>query len=293
MREPRLLNGVQTIKTVKQYVEENRRRRAKLEKMLERLSVMARIVVSGKEEFLRKVTISNNRQNPIMPWNLRANDLVQLHFEDLFRDKLGIYYERRENALDDLSDHELEEMNISNRKAIRIKRLAQTFLALHGEVDRISLTKEVFESDKWYHSTFREKYLGVDLRKIVFIYKVQFRLASIVKEIHDLGSEKYDYVGKLRNLVWCLVIQGLLNSEDLDKNVEEFGKSLTTEANFNTLLRNIATMRLRFIIRDTFGERKYRDALDQSKYSFLKTKMAFNDCMGAAKKQFGWEKRDL
>jgi hypothetical protein len=159
MTEPRLLNGVQTVKTVKQYVEQNSRRRTRVEKMLGKISVMARVVVSRKDEFLRQVTISNNRQNPIMPWNLRANDLIQLHFEDLFRDKLGIYYERRENALEDLSDHELEGMNISSRKAIRIRVLAQTLLALHGEVDRISQTKEVFESDKWYHNTFREKYL--------------------------------------------------------------------------------------------------------------------------------------
>ena len=293
MTEPRLLNGVQTVKTVKKYVDENSRRRVRLERVLEKVRVMARIVVSKEEEFLRQVTISNNRQNPIMPWNLRANDLMQLHFEDMFREKLGIYYERRENALEDLSDQELEEMNIASRKTIRIRKLAQTLLALHGDVDRISQTKEVFESDKWYHNTFREKYLSVDLRKILLIYKVHFRLGSIVKEIHDLGSEKHDYVGKIRNLVWCLVIQGLLNYNSFDKSVQEFGNSLATEANFNTLLRDIASIRLRFILRDTFGDRKYRDALSQSKYSFLKTKVAFNDCMHVATKQFGWEKKDL
>ncbi len=293
MTEPRLLNGVQTVKTIKKFVDENKRQRGKVLEMLDKVRVMMRIVRSGEEEFLKRVTINNNRQNPIMPWNLRANDLIQLHLEELFKDKLGIYYERRENSLEDLTDEDLEEMNIAHRKAIRLRNLAQTLLALHGEIERISQMKQVFESEKWYASTFRVKYLEVDPRKLVLLYKVHYRLPAIVKQIQFLGYEKYDYLGKLRNLVWGLAIQGILNDEKFDSYVQTFGNSLIIEANFNILLKNIASLKLRFILGNTFGEKKYRDYLRDAKYSFLKTKTAFSDCMEIARRQFGWDKKDI
>ena len=293
MAEPRLLNGVQTAKTIKKFVDRNKVRRAKLLKLLRNVNVVARIVRSKDEEFLKRVTISNNRQNPIMPWNLRANDLVQLHLEERFRNELQIFYERRENSLRNLSDDDLQGMNIAAKKSIQIRKLAQTLLALHGEVDRISKLKEVFEGEKWYADTFREKYLNVDPRKLVLLYKVHYRIPSIIKEIQYLQYSKYSYVGKLRNLLWCLAIQGILNDEDLPTHVETYGSSLVTEANFNFLLKSIASMKLRLILGDAFSERKYQEYLDGAKYSFLKTKAAYNDCMEAARRKFGWEKKDI
>ena len=293
MVEPRILNGVQTVKTVRQFVKEHKRQREKVRKMLDGVRVMTRIVRSDKEDFLKKVTISNNRQNPIMPWNLRANDLIQLHLEDVFREKLGIYYERRENALEDLTDEDLEEMTINHRKAIKIRKLAQTLLALHGEIERISQMKQVFESQKWYSNTFSEKYLSTDPSRLVILYKVQYRLNAIVRQIQFFGNEKYDYLGKLRNLVWGLAIQGMLNDDQFSNHAQSFGHSLLIEANFNALLKRIATMKLRFILGNALGDKKYRDYISEGKLSFLKTKATFNECMAVAGRQFGWIKRDL
>lgn len=293
MTEPRLLNGVQTVKTIKEFIDRNKKQGFKIHKLLRNVNVMARIVRSKDEEFLKRVTISNNRQNPIMPWNLRANDLIQLHLEERFKDELRIFYERRENSLRNLTDDDLEEMKINTKRSIQIRRLAQTLLALHGEVDRISKMKEVFESERWYNDTFRGKYLTIDPRKLVLLYKVQYRIAAIVKEIQYLQYEKFSYVGKIRNLLWCLAIQGILNDEKFTEYVETYGTSLITEANFNFLLKNIASMKLRLVLRDTFSDRKYQEYLDEGKYSFLKTKTAYTDCMQVAKTKFGWEKKDL
>jgi len=298
MTEPRLLNGAQTVKTIKQFVEEENKKQShddnKVQELLNGIKVMTRIVRSREEEFLKRVTINNNRQNPIMPWNLRANDVVQLQLEEQFRDKLGIYYERRENSLANLSDEDLEDMNISSHtKSIEIRKLAQTILALHGEVDKISQIKEVFENERWYNDTFRKGYLDIDPRKLVLLYKIQYRIPTIVKEIQYIGYERYDYVGKLRNLVWCLAIQGIMNEDKFDSYVQTYGNSLNSEANFNIVLKNIASMKIRFILRDTFNDSRYREYLRQSKSSFLKTKATYNDCMEIAARQFDWEKKDL
>jgi hypothetical protein len=293
MTEPRLLNGVQTVNTVKRFVEKNKRQRDKVQKLLDGIKVFARIVRSREEDFLRKVTINNNRQNPITPWNLRANDLIQLHLEERFEGRLGIYYERKENSLENLTDEDLEGKSIINRKAMGIRKLAQTLLALHGEVDKISALSEVFESERWYRDTFRERYLEIDPRNLVLLYKVHYRLPAIIKEIQYLSYEKYEYVGKLRNLVWCLAIQGVLNDEKFASHVQSFGSSLTVETNFNLLLKSIASMKLRYILKDTLSENTYRDYLREAKYSFLRTKAVYNDCMKVAERHSGWKKRSL
>jgi hypothetical protein len=180
MIEPRILNGAQTVMTLKGFVEENKADNRISEK-LHTIKVMARIVKSSQDEFLKKVTINNNRQNPIMPWNLRANDLIQLHFEDKFRDELGIYYERRENAFENLTYDDLEQIGISDLKAIEIKKFAQTLLAIHGETDKMSRISKVFENEQYYKETFKEKYLDVDARKLILLYKIQYRLPSITR----------------------------------------------------------------------------------------------------------------
>jgi hypothetical protein len=293
LTEPRLLNGAQTVKTLKQFVEENKQD-DRVKEMLERVKVAARIVRSNDEEFLTRVTINNNRQNPITPWNLRANDIIQLHFEDHFRETLSIYYERRENAFRNLTDDDLEEMNIeiSNRRAIEIRKFAQTLLALQGEVDRISQLKEVFENEKWYKDTFKERYRDVDPRQLILLYKIQYRLSAIVNEIKNAG-EKYQYVGKAKSLLWCLTIQGIMNSDNYDKYVESYGTSLILESDFNLVLKNLASTKLRFILRDTLEKRKYEEYFYEMQYSFLKTKSTLSDCMDTARRSFGWYKKNL
>jgi len=292
--EPRILNGVQTIRILKQFVEESKRRNGKekdsRENLLQKLSstrVMTRIIRSADEEFLKRVTINNNRQNPIMPWNLRANDLIQIHFEELFG-KMGIYYERRENAYKNLTDDDLESIG-TEKGVIEIRRFAQTLLAMQGQIDRISEIKEVFENESWYKDTFRERYLQVDSRKLVFLYKVQYRLQSVIREIKNIGIEKYSYAPKAKNLLWCLSIQAIMNDDKFEKHFETYGTSIGIEAGLTQLLKRVASTKLRLILSNSFENRKYRDYMHGGKFSFLRTKAALNDCMKTAAKQFDWE----
>src|SRR5205823_431860 len=78
-----------------------------LQKKLAEVQVLARVIRTADEELLKKVTINNNRQNPIMPWNLRANDLIQISYEEFFA-KLGIYYERRQNSYKSFLEEDAE-----------------------------------------------------------------------------------------------------------------------------------------------------------------------------------------
>lgn len=265
---------------------------------LMRIRVLARMVQSQNEEFLKNITVNNNRQNPIMPWNLRANDITQIGFEELFG-KLSIYYERRENAYKNLIEEDPlfseggSDASDLEKGVIEIRKFAQTLLAVQGNVDKISEIKEVFENEKWYHDTFAEHYLEADPRIFVLLYKIQFRLQSITREIRTVGAEKYGYVSKARNLLWCLCVQGILNDGKLDKLLESYGSSVNVELALTELFKTLATTKLRFILSDTFEDPKYKDAIAQGRFSFLKAKGTLVDCMKIAEKRFGWQKKTI
>ena len=330
MVEPRILNGAQTIKILKHFVDEESQRKRRssgkkkggesssesagsanktidnnggllttatiapesLQKKLSETKVMARIIQSKDEEFVKRVTINNNRQNPIMPWNLRANDLVQISFEEMFA-KLGIYYERRENAYRNIMEEDIEGTLDSEKGVIEVRKLAQTVLAARGQIDRISEMKDVFEGETWYRDTFREQYLDIDPRKLVLLYKVQFRLQSVIREIRSAGAEKYGYAPKAKNLIWCLTLQGLMNDTKFDRLVENYGNSTGVEAGLTEILKKMASAKIRFILSDAFDARKYRDHMNENKFTFLRSKATLADCMKVAQSRFGWEKKTL
>src|SRR5690606_27801838 len=144
--------------------------------LLDRIKVLGKVICAAEDDFVSNVTICNNRQNPVEPWNLRANDLIQLEFQDKFRNELGLYYERQEGAFDYLSEDDLDELGIeSASKALQIKKLAQTFLAVQGEIDKMSRLRQIFENETVYKNTFRHSYLKADAQKIILAYKAQLR----------------------------------------------------------------------------------------------------------------------
>ena len=244
-------------------------------------------------DFITEVTIYNNKQNKVDAWNLRANDQVQLDFQDKFRDDLGMYYERQEATFEGFRESDLEEMGITQAKAIEMKRLAYTFLASQGEIDRMSRLGEVFENTKYYDDTFRRSYLDSKSDKIVLAYKVQFRLNKMLDEIVEKGQNKYGFVMNARNLIWALAIQGIMNRDDFDQLSEEYGKDLSVTKNLTGILRELASRRIRFVVGKAVQDKEYQELLAKEKFSFLRTKSMFQTCMDIASRREGWSKKYL
>jgi len=292
--EPRVLNGAQTITTFSRFIDDSQKNPIFQENIdvLKKIEVIVKIVTSCSSEFVTQITISNNKQNPVESWNLRANDLIQLEFDDKFRND-GIFYERQENTFANLTYSDLEELGIEQDKEIKIKKLAQTFLAFQGEIDKISEIGKVFETDTFYEKTFRPEYLKADTRKIILAYKIQFRLGAIIREIENKGENKYYFVRLARNLIYALTIQALLNDYDIDSLLETYGNTLSVEANFNEYLKSLGSRRIRIILSELIKLKRYADFVSEEKFSFLKTKIAFQECMAIAKKRWGWEMQEL
>jgi hypothetical protein len=167
---PRILNGAQTITTLGEFFAKNKDNKLFEEhkETLKELRVLCKIITQASQDFVTAVTINNNRQNPVEPWNLHANDLIQLEFQDKLRDDLGIYYERQEEAFHNLSPEEMEEGGIiEESRAIQLVKLAQTFLISDGNIAALSNMRHVFEDDKAYDQVFNRGRLREESEHIV------------------------------------------------------------------------------------------------------------------------------
>jgi len=297
VRVPRLLNGAQTVTSLAKFLKDNEGSpmlKAN-QQILESIRVLAKIVVCDPHsEFVTNVTINNNRQNPVDPWNLRANDRIQCDLQDKLKEEVNIFYSRQENAFNNLSDAELQEMGIVDTRDIKIKPLAQTFCAIQGEIDRLSRLYEIFENHRYYTDTFRETYLKSDSRKIVLAYKVHLVLNSPMQRLDERVPHKLAYpIARARNLVWALLIQALLNDSKLSDYLERFGCSLAKEADFRELLRNVASSKVLPILKEVLADKLYQEKIEEEKYSFLRTKEIFRRCMDVAYDKYSWTKRPL
>jgi len=297
---PRVLNGAQTLRAFNRFVDEGDAILSAPERrdLLNAITVVAKIVVDDPtSDFVTQVTISNNQQNPVEPWHLRANDRIQCDLQDRFAELLGIYYSRQENAFRNLTWDELQELEITESKDMRIKPLGQTFLAVQGEIDRMSRLREVFEQQKWYEECFRPSCLKCDPRQIVLGYKTGLLLGSVMRRIEERAAQwlRYPIRHRAANLVWALLLQGILNDErNLPDLLEAYGADLRKAADFKEYLCNLATSRVYVAINSVLrSDESYKSKIEEERYSFLRTKELFRRCVDEASERYGWTRKSF
>ncbi|MEK7477104.1 MAG: AIPR family protein [Candidatus Coatesbacteria bacterium] len=295
LTEPRLLNGAQTLATFDRFLARwaGDGRLAVRRPQLEELTVLCKIITDAGSDFLLHVTLNNNRQNPVKPWNLHANDLIQLELQDKFAEELGVYYERQEKAFAALSEEALEGLEVKDTKALELLRLAQTFLAVDGDLEQMSRLQEVFEDEAAYREVFHPKRLQADARAILLCYKIHLRLPRLIRDIQERGEKKWAYLRRARNLVWALLAQGVLNEPDLEGLRAKYGLKLGMEAGFTDLLAGLATNRVRLAIAAAVEEGTWAAALAEERYGFLRTNAVYEACLKVAKDRWGWARKTL
>ena len=293
--EPRLLNGAQTVTTFARFLKgnESNPKLSDHRESLEAISVLCRVITGGSPDFVTSVTINNNRQNWVKPWNLHANDMIQLELEEKFRSDLNVFYERRERSFDNMSDEDLQELGVVPGKAIELFKLGRTFLVVDGDLDKLNRYQEVFEDDRLYSQVFSEARKKADSRKIVLCYKAERRLKQFLRDILGMGQNKYEFVKKGRNLLWALLCQGMLNDPQVDQRAEQWGQTLSVESDFVEWGSGIATTRCRMILKDLVEDKVYADKVAEGNFNFLRTNATYKKAMEFAYKRFKWVERPL
>lgn len=296
LRAPRLLNGAQTVTTVADFYGKNKNN-PKLDAgrvAFEAIHVLCKIITEAEQQFVTRVTVNNNRQNPVEPWNLHANDLIQLELQDKFRADLGLYYERQENAFGQLSPEDLEGYGIKeDARAVQMLKLTQTFVLTDGWISRLSDMRRIFEDDKTYDQVFRQGRLKADSRLILLCYKIQFNLRRFTLEIKDKGHSKYAFIHRSRNLLWALLCQGLLNYGEIENFAEQHGTTMAVAFEYRDVLSHLATTRVRLLLSDLMNDREYVSKVREDNLSFLRTDKAFEKCMENAYNKWGWIHKKL
>ena len=294
---PRLLNGAQTISSLKAFLETERHAQALRAHgdRLDAIRVLAKIIEHDPNSaFITNVTICNNRQNPVEPWNLRANDLIQCDLEDKLQSQGHVMYERQENAMANYSEEELEAMGLDTSRAIRIKPLAQTFLAMQGEVLRMSKLPDVFEIQRQYDDTFRQSYITANVRRIVIAYKVHLCMRPAFSQMEERLPEKWiPAFAKARNLCWALLLQGVFNDPSFPELLDRHASDLRKTWEFNDYLRRIASSRVLPLLRKILSHRDYAPRVKVNKCEFLRTKDIYDRSMDFAGRMYGWTKRSI
>jgi AIPR protein len=293
---PRLLNGAQTVTTLAGFLEKNKDnpKFSEGKKSYEAIRVLCKIITDADQKFVTRVTINNNRQNPVEPWNLHANDLIQLELQDKLKDDVSVYYERQENAFNQLSIEELEDYGVKEEsKAIQMLKLTQTFLLTDGQISRISEIRRIFEDEKIYEQVFRQSRINADSRYILLCYKIQFRLRKLADEIAQKGQNKYWFVTRARYLLWALLCQGLLNHDKLEELAEDYGNSMSLPFGYTEVLTQLATTRVRLLLSELMQDNEYEDKVRNENLSFLRTDKAFEKCMEIAFKKWKWVHKKL
>jgi len=294
--EPRVLNGAQTLTTLARFVEKNREHPEFRKRMaqLEELEVLVKVIDDAEDPFLVGVTICTNKQTPVEPWNLRASDRIQLELQDRFSDELQLSYERQEKAWESYRLDELEELGVDpNQKPIQIRPLAQAFLAVQGEIDRMSRLGEVFEEEKIYRRTFSETYLKVDPRKIVLVYKIHLRRRALLRHLDESRGPSFAFIQKGWNLVWALLAQALFNHKNLETWLDQFGRTTSMGVDYTEVLKSLLLSKVVPVVKKTAAENPYAASLEEDKFAFLRTKRFFDRCMDQAENDHGWEKRSF
>jgi hypothetical protein len=290
--EPRVLNGAQTVATVAQFVEkhsENPEFKNSLP-ILREMKVICKIVANADDDFIRSVTVSTNRQNPVHPANLRANDPIQLLIADWLRENTFLY-ERQENSAAWQDPDDLAEQGITADRVISMKRLGETFAATDGKLERAKNMNELFDSDQQYLETFHEGRLAQELGKVIICYKCRTYCHNTLAR--ELAVGKAVFVDRAKLLLWALVCQGLLNQKDLPDLVEEFGGDLRMPEGFRERLLKIALRQVKPTLLWLVQQKEFSEPYQNERYDFLRSEKAFTRCMIRTLQEYGWRQTRL
>jgi len=288
--EPQVLNGAQTVTTLYRICEELMKRNEYtkvVEGRLARLFVIGRVITNASKEFISSVTIASNRQNPIMPWHLRANDDVQAQLQAWFRDHIGIYYEVQEGAFNTMNEDERESHGIlDTEKYMEIRRLAQTFLAVDGQIDRMQQLKIVFEDDGIYSRVFCAGRMSAKPEEIVVCYKIERRIGKMLRLLG--GDEKYSFVKGGRSLIWALLCQAFLNDGRRTQLAGSLGRELAVTSEFTSEMERLAKTRVKPLLSWIVNESEHKDQVRSENYGFLSTRKIFEQTLEVARQRWAW-----
>lgn len=143
--------------------------------------VPIRFIVCSDTNIIDEIINNNNKQNEILPSDLRSNDITQNRLRAEFEPYTGLYYSggRRGNVRPYRSKVILDPYLV-----------AQSLLAFHGDcVTAYNSKNELWSNDKQYSRVFPE---NLTAEHIIFTYSLARSIDKYKLELQKKGEERID-----------------------------------------------------------------------------------------------------
>ena len=162
--DPQVINGCQTINIASRYfaklesiAKKGSEATAASEKIerFKKIPVAAKIITRALNVQLREIANCNNRQNPIEPWQLFANDPIHCEIEDSLRD-IGVFYERQKGRF----DSEIKRLKViqtyynTNNTYVTVVPLGQVICLCRQQMQLAAKPSEIFVNKERHDGVF-------------------------------------------------------------------------------------------------------------------------------------------
>ena len=208
--EPYVLNGCQTIKGAHEFYESNE---TKIDPARwDAIRLPLRIVRTENADFIRQITINNNRQNAMPLAALRANDPVQVDLEIKFK-ALGVFYERQRGAYRQIEARDpqiLAEFYANTRgKPVEIETLGRAIACASGQFSHAASPSKIFEYDGVYEKVFAAKNRKC-ARLLLFVHNLYAVFPTTLRDLDFSGKGGSPSPSRMTPFAMCLFVRWLV-----------------------------------------------------------------------------------
>lgn len=151
-----------------------------VEALKEDFLVPIRFIVCSDPKIIEEIINNNNKQNEILPSDLRSNDKQQIRLRNEFKRYPQLYY----------SGGRRDSTRVRNKEVFDPYLVAQTLLAFHGDcVTAYNSTKIIWDDDKEYTNIFSDQLLS---EHIIFVYSLGRAIDEYKINLKNKKEERTD-----------------------------------------------------------------------------------------------------
>lgn len=177
LKEPAIVNGLQTSNEIYQYYKRNPGALAS-----ENRNVLIRIIVPESEQIRDKIILATNNQTNIPKSSLRANDPIHWQIELFFKGR-GLYYDRRKNYY--------KNQGKKSSEIISVSFLAQCMISLLLQKPNFARARPstLLSNDEYYNKLYSS---STDLDVYYNVASIGKKVERFVKALEYSQAEKND-----------------------------------------------------------------------------------------------------
>ena len=153
--------------------------------------VPMRFIVCSDPKIIEEIINNNNKQNEILPSDLRSNDKQQIRLRNEFKKFPQLYY----------SGGRRDSTRVRNKEVFDPYLVAQTLVAFHGDcVTAYNSKKVIWDEDKEYGNIFSDQ---LSAEHIIFVYSLgraideyKIYLKNKKEERTDVEEGEFNFLSK-------------------------------------------------------------------------------------------------